>query len=537
MKNILFIMCDQLRYDYLSCAGHPYLHTPNIDRLAKKGVRFTNAYVQSPVCGASRMSFYTGRYVGSHGATWNGVPLKVGEETMGDHLRKLGIKPALIGKTHMRADIEGMMRLGIAPESIIGVRVSECGFDPYERDDGLHSQGLNGRYDANIPRYEQYLRDRGYDSETPWHDFANSVEIDGKPSSGWYNKNAHLPARVLDEDSETPYMTRRAMDFMRETKEPWVAHLSYIKPHWPYIVPAPYHDMYKDVIPAVRDKSEKDHPHPVYAAFMNHKVGKMFSKQGVREHIIPAYMGLIKQIDDQLGLLFKHLENEGLADKTMIVLTSDHGDYLGDHWLGEKDLFHEQSVKVPLIIYDPSPSADKTRGSLCHDLVESIDLTPSFLDYYGQDVRDLGHKLEGISLMPLLQGRNYKKRDYAFSEYHYGQLDAGETLDKNPCDARLFMVTDGRYKYIQALGFRPMLFDLVTDPHEYKDLGESLEHQKTRDRLQEALNQWHLRLSQRVTRSEAALIKSRGQSDKLGVLIGVWDENDVSKEMRPKINL
>ena len=84
MKNILFIMCDQLRYDYLSCAGHPYLDTPNIDKLAKKGVRFTNAYVQSPVCGASRMSFYTGRYVGSHGATWNGVPLKIGEETMGE---------------------------------------------------------------------------------------------------------------------------------------------------------------------------------------------------------------------------------------------------------------------------------------------------------------------------------------------------------------------------------------------------------------------------------------------------------------------
>ena len=107
-KNILFIMCDQLRFDYLSCYGHRRLFTPNIDALAANGVRFTRAYVQSPVCGASRMSFYTGRYVQSHGATWNGVPLKVGEMTLGDYLRPLGVRTVLVGKTHMRADREGM---------------------------------------------------------------------------------------------------------------------------------------------------------------------------------------------------------------------------------------------------------------------------------------------------------------------------------------------------------------------------------------------------------------------------------------------
>ena len=89
-KNILFIMFDQLRFDYLSCAGHPHLHTPHMDGIAKRGVRFTRCYVQSPVCGSSRMSTYTGRYPSSHGAQYNTHPLKVGEQTMGDHLRKLG---------------------------------------------------------------------------------------------------------------------------------------------------------------------------------------------------------------------------------------------------------------------------------------------------------------------------------------------------------------------------------------------------------------------------------------------------------------
>ena len=98
-KNILFIMFDQLRFDYLSCAGHKTIKTPNIDRLASMGVRFSNCYVQSPVCGASRMSTYTGRYVSSHGAAWNNVPLKVGELTLGDHLRKAGMDSWLIGKS------------------------------------------------------------------------------------------------------------------------------------------------------------------------------------------------------------------------------------------------------------------------------------------------------------------------------------------------------------------------------------------------------------------------------------------------------
>ncbi len=134
-------MCDQLRWDYLGCTGHPTLKTPNIDAMANRGVRFSNAYVQSPICGPSRMSFYTGRYMRSHGSHWNGWPLRVGEPTLGDHLKKIGVRNVLVGKTHMAPDLEGLKMLGIAPDSIIGVHVAECGFEPYERDDGLHPSG------------------------------------------------------------------------------------------------------------------------------------------------------------------------------------------------------------------------------------------------------------------------------------------------------------------------------------------------------------------------------------------------------------
>ena len=539
VKNILFIMCDQLRWDYLSCAGHSKLHTPNIDALAAKGVRFTRAYVQSPVCGPSRMSFYTGRYVASHGATWNGVPLKVGEMTLGDYLRPLGLETVLVGKTHMRADVEGMQRLGIDPSSIIGVRVSECGFDPYERDDGLHAVGPDGRYDPQAPRYNRYLNDKGYGGDNPWHDWANAAQGDGNAlASGWAMRHARKPARVKEEDSETPYMTRRAMDFISEAGDrPWCLHLSYIKPHWPFIAPAPYNDMFgpNDVLPAVRSEEERRDPHPIYRAFMELRVSGNFSRDEVRAEVIPVYMGLIKQIDDQLGHLFRFLQERGLFETTMIVFTSDHGDYLGDHWMGEKDLFHEPSVKVPLIIYDPSPEADAARGSACDALVEAIDLAPTFLHAFGADPQEQSHRLEGRSLLPLLRGEAPSEwRRYIFSEYDYSMLPVAAKLGIAPRNARLFMVADERWKYVHAVGFRPMLYDLASDPSEFRDLGADPACEAERQRLAGALAEWGLRLSQRTTRSERQMIEARGKSQRKGILIGVWDEAEIPAELWSK---
>lgn len=197
-KNVLFIMCDQLRADYLSCYGHPHLHTPNIDA---RGVRFSRAYVQSTVCGPSLMCTYTGRYMRSHGSTQNGVPLKVGEMTLGDHLRPLGVRTTLVGKTHMVADAEGMARLGIDPGSVIGVHLSECGFEPFERDDGLHP---DGPYSPD-PAYDAYLRAQGFAGDNPWEHWANSGEApDGSLQNGWLWSHADKPARLPDAHSETP---------------------------------------------------------------------------------------------------------------------------------------------------------------------------------------------------------------------------------------------------------------------------------------------------------------------------------------------
>ncbi|WP_457649172.1 sulfatase-like hydrolase/transferase [Profundibacter sp.] len=528
-KNILFIMFDQLRFDYLSCAGHPHLHTPNIDRIAERGVRFTRAYVQSPVCGASRMSTYTGRYASSHGAQYNGFPLRVGEMTLGDHLRPLGMDCWLIGKTHMRVDKAGMERLGLSPDSVIGARQAECGFDVWCRDDGLWAEGPDGFYDENRSPYNEYLKSRGYPGENPWADFANAATDGDDIASGWFMTNANKPANIAEEDSETPWLTGEAIKFIEQAKGPWCAHLSYIKPHWPYIVPAPYHDMFgpNHVPAAVRHDSERDNPHPVYAAFMNSRIGRAFSREEVRQKVIPAYMGLIKQCDDQMGRLFDFLERTGQIEDTMIVITSDHGDYLGDHWLGEKDLFHEPSVKVPLIIYDPSPDADATRGTTCDALVETIDLPATFIEVAGGKVPD--HIVEGRSLLPFLHGKTPENwRDYAISEYDYSTSPMAAELGVTPRDARLFMITDERWKFIHAEGgFRPMLFDLQNDPDEFNDLGDSAEHAEIIALMYDRLGKWGRRMSQRVTVSDDQINAARTGGKQVGILIGVYEPDEV----------
>jgi len=524
VRNILFIMCDQLRNDYLSCYGHPVLKTPNIDALAARGVQFSRAYVQSPICGPSRMSTYTGRYVTSHGSTWNGVPLKVGEYTLGDYLRPTGMRVAVAGKTHMTPDTEGMARLGIDPQSVIGVHVSQCGFEPYERFDGVHPTGMRER-----PRYSDYLQAKGYDGPNPWDSWAASGEDDeGRVVSAFYMRHAGKRARVDESDSETPYVTSRAMDFIAETGErPWCLHLSYIKPHWPYIAPAPYHDLYKagDVLPARRSPDEQLDPHPIYKSFMKERVSQVFSRDDVRETVIPVYMGLIKQIDDQIGRLMTFLEQQGRLDDTLIVFTSDHGDYLGDHWLGEKELFHDVSVRVPLIVADPSPAADAARGKTCDALVEMIDLAPTFLDVLGVEIPK--NRLEGRSLLALLRGAPPSDwRQYVVSEYDYSLRLARTDYDVAIGDCHMIMLADERWSYIYAPGFPPLLFDRARDPSEFVDRGRDADFADIRKLMKRRLLEWATRMRQRTTIDDATIEKRFGKEAAFGILIGFWDEDE-----------
>lgn len=519
VRNILFIMCDQLRADFLSCYGHPRLATPHIDRLAALGTKFTRCYIQGSVCGPSRMSFYTGRYVMSHGATWNFVPLAAGERTLGDYLRAAGLRTAVTGKTHAAADAEGILRLGLNPDTEAGLLLAEAGFEPYARHDGVVPDGSVGKRGE---RYNAFLREKGYAARNPWHDFANSgMNSDGSVASGWYLRNSRLPTRVHESESETAWTTDRALDFIREQDErPWCLHLSYIKPHWPYVAPAPYHALYgpEDCVAPARSDREREDMHPVYRAFRNHPEGWAFSRDEVRRNVVPTYMGLVKQIDDHVGRVLEFLEGMGRMNDTMIVFTSDHGDFLGDHWLGEKELFFEQCVRIPLIVYDPSPEA--VRGATSDALIEAIDLVPTFLDALDQTVPD--HILEGRSLLSAIRGGHAPARDAVFCELDYAFYGARRELGLGANDARAVMVRTNDRKLVHYDGFPPQLFDLTNDPLELVDRGTDPGAAPIRQELYDLLFAWIRRRRNRITMTDAQVLGRYDTTRATGVIIGQW---------------
>jgi arylsulfatase A-like enzyme len=517
VRNVLFIMCDQLRRDHLSCYGGR-VPTPHLDALAARGVCFDNAFVQSGVCGPSRMSFYTGRYVGSHGATWNRVPLSVGEPTLGDYLHAAGRTLTLAGKTHWTPDDAGMARLSIARESPAGRRLLAGGF--VERD----------RYDGHTPPgpesgYADFLRAHGYASAEPWSEFVIAADDGGRIVTGWDMRNVHLPSRVVEPHSETAYMTDVALAFIREQgAAPWALHLSYVKPHWPYLAPAPYHALFRggDVGPIVRGPQDGTaDEHPVLRAYRGHDECGSFGREEVARHVRPAYMGLVAQVDAHLGRLVRELDAAGRLADTLIVFTSDHGEFLGDRGFGEKELFYDEVVRVPFLVVDPDARADATRGTREARFVEAVDVVPTFLDALG--VAPAGFRCEGRSLLPLLRGLPVADwRDSVTSELDYSFRRARVALGRRPGGCNAWMVRTAQWKYVHWEGFRPQLFDLAADPRELVDLGAAPAHAGVRAAMHARLFDALAARRHRTTLSDAE-IEARTDDHRLhGIHIGIW---------------
>jgi arylsulfatase A-like enzyme len=516
VRNVLFIMCDQLRRDHLSCYGGR-VHTPHLDALAARGVRFDHAYVQAGVCGPSRMSYYTGRYVATHGATWNRVPLSAAEYTLGDYLRAAGRSASLAGKTHVLPDDAALARFGIESESERGALLREGGFVAIDRYDGHLPPGPESGY-------ADYLRSHGYQSADPWNDYVVAMDDGGTVVSGWQMRNVHLPARVRDEHSESAYMSDLAQDWIRgQGEKPWVLHLSYVKPHWPYVAPAPWHALYRGDEAAILHGPQDGtlDEHPVVHAYRTHDECQSFGRADVARHVRPAYMGLCAQLDHHVGRVLAALDAAGRMRDTLIVFTTDHGEFMGDRGLGEKELFYDEIVRVPFIVYDPSAQADATRGAVESRLVEAVDVVPTILDALGLPVP--AHRIEGRSLLPLTRGAVATNwRDAVFAELDYGFRRARTVLGREVRDCRAWMVRTHHWKYVHWQGMRPQLFDLAADPYELRDLGAGGQHAGVaagmRARLFDALASG----KRRTTVSDDEVVRRTDAHRRLGIHIGIW---------------
>jgi arylsulfatase A-like enzyme len=553
VRNVLFIMCDQLRVDHLGCYrgtgaaglaenGPRALTTPHIDALAARGTRFDRAYVTSAVCGPSRTSFYTGRYPVSHRVTWNRVPLPVDELCLGDYLAQAGRDCALLGKTHFVPHRAGLDALRLQPlDEAARMRFLEGGFTPVERYDGHFEMAAGSPYRA-------YLHERGYDGDRPWTDHViGSLDAAGQPATGWLLRHAGLPARVRPEDSETAYLTTRAIDFVRERGEsPWVLHLSYIKPHWPYKAPAPYHAMFTadDVAAPVRGPRERDKPHPVHGAYQRLEESASFARDEVWRTVRPVYAGLVKQIDDEIGRLMAALAAQGRLDDTLIIFTADHGDFLGDHWLGEKEYFFEPVQRVPMIVVEPGAAPGRASDAF----VECIDVVPTILDALGLPIPE--HRIEGRSLRPWL-GTGLATsaisghpgtwdpevtsapatasaiaapwREAVFGSLDYAFREARLFLGRPPHACTGWMVRDDRHKLIVWEGYPDQLFDLHDDPNELDDLGSDPAREPVRRRLRDQLLHWMMTRTRRTTETTAQVLdRTHAHERMMNILIGRW---------------
>ena len=517
-------MCDQLRADYLSCYGHPFINTRNIDKIADMGVLFNHAYCQAPLCGPSRASFYSGRYLASHGALANADPLKLGELSLGDYLRELKYRTVLVGKSEVRINQDALERIHIENSSDMRISFVQGGFEYFDRLEGIYTNQI-------VPddlAYSDYLLSKGYEGKNPWENWANSAfDEHGKKVSGWQMRNSNLPSAVPEEHSETAYTTDRALEFLSAVgkEDQWCLHLSYIKPHWPYLVPSPYHSYYskEHILPAVRNSVEKKNSHPVLKAFQDELYSQNFSRDEVRERVIPTYMGLIKQVDDHLGRILDKLKSMDLLDSTLIIFTSDHGDYLGDHWLGEKDLFHEPSVRIPMIVYDPDTRANNSRGSLNEEFVESVDILPTIVQFAGGQV--CKQRVEGNSLLSFTRGIDTPDqiREYTLSQIDYSDRGPRVSLNIHPYDCRAHMIRNKEWKYILHEKFRPQLYNMKNDPEEFIDLGDSPEYASVRDEMHEKIFSWFRKRLIRTEMDYDSLFEMGVERDeKMGILIGHW---------------
>ncbi len=512
-RNLLFIMCDQLRADHLSCYGHPRLATPNLDALAARGVLFENAFVQSGVCGPSRMSFYTGRYVSSHGATWNRVPLSIAELTLGDYLRAAGRDLTLIGKTHVMPDHAGLARFALDGASELGSLLARASFAERFRHDGHHAEP-----EAD---YADWLRAQGYAGADPWTDHVISVtDGEGRTQSGWHMRHCRWPARVREEHSETAYTTDCALEFIRaQGEQPWALHLSYVKPHWPYVAPAPYHALFAaaDPLPVERAARELDDPHPVLAAYRRQEECANFMRDEVIDIVRPAYMGLVRQIDDHLGRVWHLLDQLDRWRDTLVVFTSDHGDFLGDHWLGEKEQFFDTVQRIPLLFAAPGAAAGRRVG----EFAEAIDVVPTALEALG--LAPAAHRVEGRTLAPWLVGQTPSHwRDAVFSELDWSYRDARRMLGFAPDRCCAWMVRTRDWKYVHWLDLPPQLFDLRNDPHEFHDLGRVASSEQQRQEMRARLLDWFTRLKRRTTVTLDDVEQGTAAYKRAGVYFGQW---------------
>ncbi|NJN51083.1 MAG: alkaline phosphatase family protein [Gammaproteobacteria bacterium] len=450
--NVLFITADQWRGDCLSALGHPCVRTPNLDRLGEQGVTFTAHYCQASPCGPSRASLHTGLYMMNHRSVNNGTPLDRRHVNWAQLLRGAGWDPVLFGYSDTSADPRDY------PPDHVALKTYE-GILP-----GLRSLAHVNLGDARA--WAEFLAGHGYPIPSPPEQLYRSKSTGVEWEDGGA---APLPLAIRAEHHDTHFVTDRAIAFIRETThKPWCVHLSLLRPHPPWLAPAPYNAMYSpDTLPGyvrAETAAAEAATHPWLAAALATPALRAPTRAGVLARLQASYYGLMTEVDDNLGRLFGALRDAGQWDDTLVIFTSDHGEQMGDHHLLGKSGYFDEAFHVPLIIRDPH--ATRRHGSRVTRFTEHVDLMPTLLNRLSLEM--LAH-CDGRSLQPFLESTVEPAgwRDAAYWEYDFRDAPADSAFArfKLPLDAcSLSVIRDNAFKYVHFAGLPPLLFDLTRDP-------------------------------------------------------------------------
>ena len=434
--NFLIVMSDEHGPMWSSPYGHPFVQTPNMDRLALSGTTFDSAYCNAPLCVPSRSSFMTGNYVSNCEGWDNATPLPSDSLTWPYALRSVGYDCTLSGKMHL-----------IGPDKLHGF-AEQLSLDPHgdpiEEDAGSELVGL-----SSGGMHPIYLWEDGIPTtDQPW----SSVKEAGP------GRTPMIDADDLIEDKAVGYLRSP------ERKEtPWALCVGFVAPHFPFIVPDEYFSMY---YPEYADLPENPSGHLDNLPDFARRTRRAFNFDGYTEDEIrrarAAYYGLITYLDNKIGRLIDTLEEQDLLDNTVIIYTSDHGESLGEHGLWRKMNFYEQSVRVPLQISWPNVLPENKRYS---GAVSLVDLTATIMDIAGVP-NEIGSlmKLDGETLLNPLRDDGWAEHDFAFSEH----LAHGT-------DRPAAMIRRGNYKLCYSYAPEPELelYNLASDPGEYDNLAQN----------------------------------------------------------------
>ncbi|RJG43787.1 alkaline phosphatase family protein [Mesorhizobium sp. DCY119] len=485
--NILLITCDQWRGECLSAAGHLTVKTPNADALAAEGVLFSRHFGGAAPCSPARACLYTGLYQMNNRVCRNGTPLDARHDNIALAARRLGYDPTLFGYTDVAPDPDFH-----APG------------DPFLRTYEGVLPGFTAR--QLLPEHQKqwlsWLAGRGVDSSAGFPDIHRPASASGKDVT-------NAPPVYSKDETPAAFLSGEFIRWLgeQEDAQPWFAHVSFLSPHPPFIVPEPYNTMYDPAdgpeFHRAKDwkKEAKAHPYLAYE-YEQQKRSKFIpgAKGKVRDwgednfrRIRALYYGMISEVDAQLGRIWQALKADGAWDDTIIVLSSDHAEMMGDHFMLGKGGFYDQSFHIPLIIRDPA--RNKAAGTTVTQFTEAVDIMPTLIDLLGESVP--AH-LDGRSLKPFLKGQTPETwRDAAHWEFDFRSISQG-TAERHfglrPQECNLSVVRSERFKYVHfGGGLPPLLFDLDQDPGELKNLANQPDFLGIRLEFAERLLSWRAR--------------------------------------------